>query len=889
MSLVCRRLYGLVTTPHAWRMAFSRYFPGPDVLMSTTRASNSHLSGQEEHLRLEQRLFTRLTALASWRSEYITRTRLLRSLTRGKPSQIPPGHGASTRTNSAANNAKALVTYTSQLFSSVNHLDAVWLSDRKSPRFVHGTDETGSASSSDPNNGKVDNWGLTDRNSIPQFTDIFVGDSLYGLGDGPAGLPSVMAVSQLFGMVYGGGYPGGSAYFRSTDELRGRALDPDFDGSRPELGIPNIPSSSEGISSVWIAQSNSIPGMTSGLVGLMTGSTLGVVTAYSLGPNKSHLHRLGRGQVTARWVISPGIPVIGLRLDESYNASRKACRRIWAVALNALGEVYYLTDSFKSECLKNASNSTDRGKEAWATGRTIEWKLVETSCRAARDDPYQSAGEPGRYAPHSSSNNMHLSREQVVTETREIDRFLKYQPAHFRKVCEGWDMRRRLEVDFGGDDMHGAGESIVVVKCGFEEEDSAEVRRFLRLRQPNMDSHEYNPSRMATKYSPIMASPTSSLSPPQSPSICDQELSGSVEEWWSSLFSLKGYLNTKITASSIDTSKYALTTIGEDPLHTANGVSVGFETLRSQSFTPSAQVPGHRARYLALGTDNGTVIMYNMRGPHSKHPALINELQPLRIIRTDSPEISCLAVSALCVVHGGSDGLVQAWDVIASVDAQPLRTINSRFSSRARRRLIQAEASVHGVGVNLYAAGAILLDPDPTVLRGMVSLGNTLHYWSYSSSLVDQYRNKKRRLRRSAQRGSNSGSNRFASTGNIKDYIASEQEELEEDNARRAKDEARFQRRFGVGLGGLSDDEALRYAELVSAETFRNEEVRRVSDAGYLADASPASSTSVWSSGGTITPENMSRHSTAPSYAENDTFEHDLEEAIRRSLLDEAE
>jgi len=111
---------------------------------------------------------------------------------------------------------------------------------------------------------------------------------------------------------------------------------------------------------------------------------------------------------------------------------------------------------------------------------------------------------------------------------------------------------------------------------------------------------------------------------------------------------------------------------------------------------------------------------------------------------------------------------------------EPVRTLNSRFSSRARRRLVQAEASIWGVGINLYAAGAIILDPDPTVLRGMVSLGTHLRYWSYSSSAADQYQSKKRRLRRSNERGANGGPDRFTTTGRgaLMDYIATEQEEL---------------------------------------------------------------------------------------------------------------
>lgn len=332
-------------------------------------------------------------------------------------------------------------------------------------------------------------------------------------------------------------------------------------------------------------------------------------------------------------------------------------------------------------------------------------------------------------------------------------------------------------------------------------------------------------------------------------------------------------------------STYALLTVDEDPLQTVNGdsqFSSPFGTP-SDSGTGASQVPGHRGRFLAIGTKAGSVLVYNMRGPQSTNPTLANELQPVRTIYTDSPQISCLAVSALYLVHGGNDGLVQTWDPLAST-LQPVRTLNSRFSSRARRRLVQAEASTLGVGINLYAAGTICLDPDPTVLRGMVSLGTHLRFWSYSSSAADQYQSKKRRLRRSNERGSNSGPDRFTTTGRgaLMDYIATEQEELRKEKQRRAREEARLTARFGVGLSGMSEDEALRYAEMISTESFQQDQDRRLSipasETGYLADAGESSA--VFESS-TVTPEGS-----VQGRSRDDEFENDIEEAIRLSLLD---
>jgi hypothetical protein len=935
VSLVSRRFYSLVTTPHAWRIAFSRFFPGQvGAEGSILGLINRRGSDQEAHddLRSEQRFFTRLTALASWRSEYILRTRLLRSLEKGKPSQIAPGRGASSRANSAANNANAVVTYNSQMFATINHIHAVFETGKRSPQFMHGTDETGTACTSDPNAGKVNNWGLTDPQALPQFSDLFVGDQPYGVGDGPAGVPNCMDLSHPFGMVYGEGFPGGQVYFRPSEEMRGRFLSQPVDFVDHRCGIPKLPGLTEAISAVWIAKTKSVPSMTDGLIGIMTGSTLGIVTAYSLGADTAHGHRIGKGQLTAKWVLSPGVPIIGLKVDDSYNAQRKTSGRLWAVALNALGEVFYLTSTPSSILTESKLDESSSNRHAWTAGRTAYWFLVEPSRRVARDDPYHEFEIPGSYSPRSSSNKMKLSEAQISAETLEVEQFLAHRPSHFRKICEGWDMRRRLEVDFAGDDRNRAGEAIFVIKCGILEGERAEIRRLTRWKSELAPHDDYpipktppmapttktmaslfsggrmiTPSRTSTPESASMAStlrgtsvinrartafPDQSPTLPASPTSTDMFASAVAEEWRSTILSLKGFPSVEITASTIDMSTPALLTVDEDPLLTMNGasnVSTPLATPSDQGPSTTAYIPGHRGRFLAIGTKTGVVAIWNMRGPQSTNPAIVNELPPMRTIYTESPEISCIAVSALYVVHGGNDGLVQTWDPLAST-LQPVRTLNSRFSSRARRRLVQAAASIQGVGINLYAAGAIAIDPDPTVLRGMVSLGTHLRYWSYSSSSADQYQSKKRRLRRSAERGSNGSSDKFTSTGRgaLMDYIATEQEELKNEKMRRERQEARLQARFGVGLGGLSGEEALRYAEMISTESFRKDEERRAGDSGYAADSGdPSSMQSTWSSSATATPEgSVQGRMRSPTQSTDEGFDQDLEEAIRLSLLD---
>jgi hypothetical protein len=830
-------------------------------------------SSSRDDLRTEQRFFARLTDNASWRSEYILRTKLIRSLARGKPAQTAPGASSSQRQGRGASHANAVVTYNSQLFATINHIHANFERDKKQPRFIHGTDETGTACISDPNTGKVDNWGLSDPQALPQYADLFSGDQLYGMGDGPAAVPNVMDISQPFGMVYGVGIPGAISYFRATDEMRGRFLAPSYGEAKYDIGIPAIKRKDESICAVWLAKSPTIPNITDGCVGILTGSSLGIITAYSLGADNHLENRLGKGEITAKWAVSPGVPIIAIAVDEQYNSSRKGQSRIFAVALNALGEVYYLTQPPKRVTIERGTLMPDDVLEryAWQTGRSCYWNLAEATRRVARDDPWKEAEFDGRYSPRSSADSMGLSPEQLAGEAREIEKFLSFQPAVFRKACHGWDMRRKLEVDFAGDDGNGAGENVVVIQSGVTEDQPVQITRFTRL------------------------------------SLRTESENRSADEWRTSNLLLPGFRGIEITAITCDLSKFALMTAAEDPL-LATGRSSTVSSLDSspvRDIASAAEMPGHRARFLAVGTNTGAVLVWNMRGPVAANAAVANDISPVRRIQTDSPQVSCLALSALYLVHGGNDGLVQTWDPLAST-LQPLRTLNSRFSSRARRRLVQAEASVQGVGINLFAAGAIAIDPDPTVLRGMVSLGTHLRYWSYSSLAADPYASKKRRIRRSSERGNNSTQDKITVTGRgaLMDYIATEQHELRLEEKRKAKEEARLQGRFGVGLHGLSEDDALRYAEMISQEEYlksqaaaQDEYVRTqasaLADVGYMADdaaSSSATSQLGWDTE-TVTPEGSIVGTGAVSSPRtelktDDELQRDIAEAIRLSMLD---
>lgn len=880
VALLSKRFYGLVTTPHAWRMAFLRYFPGHDALEKKAAhgAVDLWTDPTADTIRSETRYFGRLTPLATWRSEYLFRTRLMRSLARGKPGGSSGGIGSSVRTSQSGKKVSAVLTYNSKLPWLVTNVHAVFSNGKKPPRAISGACDLGVATISDPTTGKVEKWGLEDPFSSAQLDEIVPDLIPYGLGDGPTATPNVMDVSQPYGILCGEGFPGGRPFFRGVNENRGRYLVAETGVVDTYPGIPRIPEMSEAICSVWLAKSSAVPATTQAMVGMLTGSTLGVVTSYALGWDPSG-PRYSNGDITARWVLSPGVPIVSLKVDDSYSVKRRTSGRVWAVALNALGEVFYLTETPASTA--NPAKGDDSVKNAWYAGRSAYWHLIEATRRVARPDDFDKNAVRGAYSPRSPSNTMELSKEQLAAEAREIEKFLRHKPAHFRKVCEGWDMRRKLEVDFASDDGEGAGESIFLIDCGLAEDRPARVQRYSRAivsQQTGATSSDstaappppslFGASDSAAVQTTKTPEPQSPNSPPPTPKS-PADPSSPLHDWTCVPLEFKNQGNATISASTLDCSSHSQLTLAEDPLQ-----AVGESAIRTEQ--GNGEIPGRRARLLAVGTSSGAVVVWNSR----EHDTL-QGIHPVRTIQTESPEISCLAASALYLVHGGSDGLVQAWDPLASM-LEPIRTLNARSNGRVPRHMMTMNPALREGSYS--AVGAIYLDPDPTVLRGVVSFGAFLRYWAYSSK--GHPTGRKRRLRHSDIHG-RTVSRRLG--GAVAGYIAAEEAELRQENEQRARELTRLRQRFGLGaLGDLTEEEAMRYAQMVSEEAYALDEQRRASDSAADASLDTASSFSE-TSADTVTPEPSVTGPTPPTNVVTDDeedYEQQIQQAIRLSLME---
>lgn len=882
VALVSKRFYALVTEPHAWRMAFLRYFPGQEALEATSRKPNPQNENNEDsnRVRSEFRYFTRLTSSASWRSEYLLRTRLLRSVARGKPGQSSGRLGSSTRSQ-VSKKSSAVLTYNSKLPWMISNIHAVFGNAKKGPRVIVGTTDLCVSTVSDPSTGKVEKWGLDDPFSFAQLEEMFPNLEPFGMGSGPAAVYNVMDVSQPYGMIGGEGFPGGRPYYRATSELRGRYLG-DADSAIIDMSpeTPKIPEMMESICSVWIAKSSTVPSMTENMVGMMTGSSLGVVTTYAVGHDTSG-PRYKAGEMTTRWVLSPGVPIISLKVDETYTYRRKALGRIWACAVNALGECFVLTTTPRAPT-ETLRKTLDSNKAAWLAGRSVYWELIESTRRQAQPDEMDKNAVRGGYSPRSPCDEMCLSKEQTIAEAREIEKFLRYEPAHFRRVCQNWDMRRRVEVDF-------AEEVILITRCYQENDQPAEI---LRLARSPVVVAGGTPGGLPTIAIPAQRqsifgsgshTPASrdSLSPtPEGRTNTGMASFPEHTEWQTVRLSLKKLGKADIIVTAIDSSLYALLASFEDPLDEDN------QSLRNGTMTPiikqnAGEIPGRRARFFGVGTDQGKVLLWNIRD--TSHKAL----EPVCIIQTESPEITSLAISALYVVHGGSDGLVQAWDPLMS-NSEPIRTLSSRSSGRAPRHILNANPALRLADYS--TCPVIFIDPDATSLRGILCFGTFVRYWTYSSTA--QTVGRKRRLRHSDMHG------RLASRRQgdaVLGYIAAEEAELRREQQHRAREDARLRNRFGVGLGDLTEEEAIKYAQMISEEAFLMDEQRRTSasDTGSAADIGETNSTS--GSLDTVTPEpSLSGRSPsigtssaiAHTTAEDDDFEQQIQRALRLSLME---
>ena len=861
-KLISRRFYSLVTSPIAWSNAFAKYFPGPDTLRLAT--SNTTADRHGDNFRTGARVFTRLSASVSWSSEYLARTRLLRALMRGRPS-LPfaapcpgkPGKGGAT------------FTFSSRIWRGCSALDADFGSifDKRKPQFVHGSALSGSVTSSD-RRGKFDAWGLANPVFFRHFHEIYPGIEPFGMGAGTCvGVPNMMAVSHQYGMTYGEGTPGGNVHLLGAGEKHARILTGFVNVSDRSQGIPRLSNDVQCPTALWMARTTAMPRVTQGAIGIITGSSFGTVTAYSLG--SSGAARYERGEMTARWILSPGVPIIAVCADDHATEDRVGAGRTWAFALNALGELFYIRGSptptprsFNPGQASAEELAQDEERRAWRTGRSLSWRLVPPTLRVLKfkgiKDDETTSWFPAKIYDDGSE------AMEVAQETLRLQPKFTSAPVDVRLDFQGWDMQRKLVVDFASDDGRLAGESAIIIRSG-QDDTAASIVRLKRVKKISVNRN--TDTRFAKDAAPTSAiTDAKAASRSVSDAVGDQqgptsEETPQQEDLWLRTCYLPGiYSLMHVTATATDDSVHAITTAGENEKlqlvrSTARHGRAPRPDVPSQA-SMSSKIPGTGARLFAVGNSAGSVFLWNMRAPTSKAADISNEIHPVRVIATDSPGVASIALSSLYLVHGGTEGLLQAWDLLAST-TEPLRTLSSRRLVNNRRRAILAarQASVPPTWVaqldtERLAASTICLDPDASVLRGVATIDSWIKYWSFSSasSAEELSRSQKRKLKKGTGSknpglaGGGEAEMSFSGNqrrGNLKGYVNHELQmrEMEKADERRAtKEDRRFAGRFGTELlgSGASEEDMLAYAKMLSHEETEKQTRRTVESAMKL-------------------------------------------------------
>lgn len=630
------------------------------------------------------------------------------------------------------------------------------------------------------------------------------------------GTSGVMDISRDIGWIYGENVPGGKVYVHPHASPYVVAAPPGFyirpdhesiDGFRPV------------VTSVWIAKKRStgVLETTEGRMGILVGTSRGIVSTYGLSFGKENILTNQR-----KFCLSPGVPIVSIKVDDEYSVKRMRQNNVWIVVINALGEVYYLRNSLDS------------------------WKIIPQTSRT----------------PTALYNSTFISPAEIFTEVEKTiweksrdERLMKMDYEQIKDVWGSWGMDWFVEVDWVDQNVV-VGKKQSIERRPRSRDDTAKTdlyRYHLVLSPQSANDHNElvgNPSEESTAgsmESSVFGGVITNL-------IRDMSAIPQGDIWVATLFRLDDGNMHIITATAMDNSNLALLSDHEDP-------------------STKADTPGGNARLFAVGTHMGSVFVWNIRSFSTTANAAFQS--PSRVIHTDSPQISSLALSSLYLVHGGTDGLVQAWDPLAST-LLPIRNIHSKFSSRVRHQADAGFQEEFGVADNQFAARSLTLDPDPTCLRGAVALGTFIRYWCFSS---DPDKKKRKPGLRSSTRGAP-----LKGRGIIKAVIQSEARYHLNQKEQEYKEKEEFKSRYGVTSGreALSEEEMVEYATMISRETFELE------SGGSVAGWEESVNTSR-----TITPDeapSVSSYCTADEYkssAEGVNDEEDLElaEALKLSLL----
>ncbi|KAM3580436.1 hypothetical protein VKS41_007100 [Umbelopsis sp. WA50703] len=209
--------------------------------------------------------------------------------------------------------------------------------------------------------------------------------------------------------------------------------------------------------------------------------------------------------------------------------------------------------------------------------------------------------------------------------------------------------------------------------------------------------------------------------------------------------------------------------------------------------TSDEQLSTPTIRVLVSGDENGNICLFNMDSESAGSKPVI----PLVSIQGHHTAISAIHIDACKIVTGSNDGWIKIWDPISG---ENIKILHNK---------IPRNAPIDRSNIDLFAVKSIVC----TDYVGVAAIGNQIKTWDFSP---DKQLLSRRKLR---PKKSNNTGNIYGTRGQLQAEIHKEVRESQTRLAeeRRAMEEAT--KSIQNLTLGLSDQECLDYAIMLSAET----------------------------------------------------------------------
>jgi WD40 repeat protein len=317
-----------------------------------------------------------------------------------------------------------------------------------------------------------------------------------------------------------------------------------------------------------------------------------------------------------------------------------------------------------------------------------------------------------------------------------------------------------------------------------------------------------------------------------------------------------------------------------------------FTKSEPHKYTCASMNPDHAAEgyplFFAVGDIKGTVSVYNAR---QSQPFNDSTVSPLYTISTvPDVKVTSLAINSLVIITGSNDGTAKTY---SSLDGTPLRTLCA--PSSRRRHLRPPSSAGTDLSHNPITAISITAKTKSEVRGAIAFQFGHVRYWNFAPDGVGiMVRSRKRRRHR-------------VSAKEIRGFV---DDEIERDREQKEEDETKRKRWEKMNGGIEEEDVALQVALMMSREEDERrkefqipEEIEEDPEVDFnegVDEWVPGRNISFGSTSGSASPASkpggnerrledvaVFRSGNVPEVQRSNTFDEDLEFAIRLSLAEQ--